>query len=220
MDLRGEFNERIGVIMFSPVQDHALIEIGGSGCKAILAARHGIEVFRRIDSKARNITRLDISVDFETGVSPDEFVMAAAAPKKMSRAAMDSETGSTRYIGSRKSDRYLKVYRYSRPHDRAHLLRVEFTLKTRYAQVALRRFLAGEREALAGGLAKPYKFGHSLWRFDGDKIEVPTEHRNAGYTHWLAKAVIPSLAKKRNEIPDKIWYELAYVIPKRIVDAL
>lgn len=78
---------------------------------------------------AGRCTRIDLAIDIETDVPPSEFARMREAGRIETYSRMVSPTGETCYVGSRKSDRMARVYRYNPPHPRSHLLRVEGEFK-------------------------------------------------------------------------------------------
>jgi DNA relaxase NicK len=117
-------------------QDTALIEISGNGCARLRSAQVEadnalMEVIRATHERA---TRLDIAVDIETEMRPEKFVSFGYNKRIRSTAAMKSATGETVYIGSKKGERYARVYRYDNQHRRAHLLRIETVSRSKYAK--------------------------------------------------------------------------------------
>ncbi len=208
-----------GLVLFSFLQPHALVEITGKGCRTLenrgefaATAQHALE-------QCLNITRFDLAVDFETDLSPGHFT-AEKGGRWKAGATDYSETGITEYVGAHKSERRAKVYRYYPPHERAHLLRCEMTYtKKGGAYDAVRDYLELPREEFAARMGNSFGWSHPVWCFESDeKIKNwRPETGSASTLRWLRKAVIPSLERLYAEgILDEnhpLWAEIAEVLP-------
>lgn len=118
--------------MYSGVNiDHALIEISGKGCGALRQAGILNGLLKTIE---HTVTRIDIAYDIE-GVTPDEIIEAGYSDRFRTHSRIASDTGITHYVGSVKSERYARVYRYSEPHPRSSLCRIEAVHRKRYARI-------------------------------------------------------------------------------------
>jgi DNA relaxase NicK len=117
-------------------QDTALIEISGNGCARLrdVEVEAGSALMEIIRATHERATRLDIAVDIETEMRPEKFVSFGYNKRIRSTATMKSATGETVYIGSKKGERYARVYRYDNQHRRAHLLRIETVSRSKYAK--------------------------------------------------------------------------------------
>jgi len=136
-----------GITLFaSPNLTHACIEISGAGCERLLS--HG-QFQKILDCSKERITRIDIATDIETSTLPSEFVAIVAHDRMRASGYQKSETGETCYVGSKKSDRYARVYRYYKPHPRANLLRIEHVFRRDYAKVVAAAILETSVEAAA-----------------------------------------------------------------------
>jgi len=118
-----------GFSVFFGGQDTLLIEISGRGCNACDIISHMATVHRGRAGHFRFIrfTRIDIAKDYETNESPFDAVSKLGINARIkSRNVNNSKTGQTFYVGSRRSDRFLRVYRYWPPHPRSDYLRFEY----------------------------------------------------------------------------------------------
>jgi len=170
----------------SPNLTHACVEISGQGCERLI--RLGV-MGRTLQSCSERITRIDIASDIETEIRPVEFVSEVSHERMRANGQQNSETGQTCYVGSKKSDRYARVYRYFPPHPRAHLLRVEHVFRRSYAKKVAAEIVASSLESVsvAAGLAFGWK--HKVWQPDNvesAEISVISERRDTGKTvFWL-----------------------------------
>jgi hypothetical protein len=139
-----------GVTVFtSPVVPHALVEVSGRGCETLLQA----QVLDQVMSAARDrITRIDIALDFETPCRPTLYAAQRQGKRFTAHSEVVSASGETVYIGSRKSDRYARVYRYNAPHPRSNLLRCEFSIKGAQSRITALHVLTDGIQATARAL--------------------------------------------------------------------
>ena len=107
----------------------ARIELTGTGCKAIGAARCGhaqrwLELRAKLESCAGRITRVDVCADDLIGNYPlrlaqkwyadGEFDNRGQRPKAQLVDDYDSGDGKTLYVGGKKSEKQLRVYEKGR----------------------------------------------------------------------------------------------------------
>jgi len=204
-----------GVVMFSHLQPHALIEITGRGCRHLENTGDFRALATRVLNRALNITRFDLAVDLETDTMPTAFVKMRNESRFKAAGEMRSETGITCYIGAPTGRRRARVYRYYPPHDRAHLLRVEMVHKKGLAGQALADYTRLDPVEFAAACGNSYGWNHSDWNFQSDKkiTDWRPETGDAGTLKWLNDAVVPALEKlhKSPEFPDDhpIWRLIA-----------
>jgi len=204
-------------LSFSHKFDKTHIEISGKGCKTI----HEQEGFNRLLNDVRQgVTRLDYAVDFLSNVCPKEFATAGYSGNIKTQSIIESETGTTVYIGSWKSDRFLRVYRYKKPHPRYRLLRCEFVFKRGYTKPVIDKYLIGGHSALMEAITNAWKFRHPLWT---QSIMTPEEAQQAigwererkvsNTMQWLENTVIPSIKRmvQEGEIDDPIQWLIAHL---------
>ncbi len=176
-----------GISLFaSPNLVHCCVEISGQGCERIIAMG---EILHILAGCAERITRIDIASDIETDVRPVDFVSIVSHERMRSNGQQNSETGQTCYVGSKKSDRYARVYRYSEPHPRAHLLRIEHVFRRKYAKKVASEIVASSLESVAAAAGLAFGWAHPIWKPDNDEgadISVISERRDTGKTvFWL-----------------------------------
>jgi len=170
----------------SPNLAHFCVEISGQGCERLIATG---EIVHILEGSAQRITRIDIATDIETMVTPSDFVSEVSHERMRANGTQNSETGQTCYVGSKKSDRYARVYRYASPHPRSHLLRVEHVFRRKYAKQVASQIISTSLESvsLAAGLA--FGWSHKIWQPDnvqGAEISIISERRDTGKTvFWL-----------------------------------
>lgn len=130
-------------VSWGEVNAHLFIELAGTSCDWLRASG----LFGGVVSKTYlRASRVDCAIDIRTTTTPENFVGTGHAERfKDSTGNIKSKTGDTYYVGSRKSDRCARVYRYAAPHPRSGLLRVEAEYKGKAAR-ELAKLLASEGE--------------------------------------------------------------------------
>jgi len=187
-----------GITLYYNVNlEHCLMEISGRGCEFLRS--HNL-LNRLIEMTAERITRIDLAVDILTDTSPADFVRDSASARFKSRGTVTSDTGSTEYIGSRKSERYCRVYRYAPPHPRSNFLRTEFVFRKTNAKLFVQNAIEADFQLipLALGAGMVYGFEHAVWDLRGDEIPLHsyTPERRQGKTiMWLCSQVAPAFKK-------------------------
>ncbi len=186
-----------GITLFaSPNLTHCCVEISGSGCERLIQTSLLDKIILCCQDR---VTRIDIACDIETQISPVEFVKEVNHERMRTSGHVRSDTGETCYVGSQKSERYARVYRYNAPHPRAHLLRVEHVFRKEYAKkVAAECAVSGiEAVGMAAGLA--FGWAHGEWRpavVDSPDISITRERGNTGNTvYWLVNSVAPAFKR-------------------------
>lgn len=183
-------------IQWSPGNPYALCEISGRGVDLVLQS---VSVASLAQATGGRATRLDIAVDLETDITPEAFVEAGYSERIKSKSSVDSETGSTRYIGSRSGERMARVYRYFAPHPREKLLRVEVELKGDAAKIACSSLLTTSLSSLAAAVNHSFAWKSTLWTEAGfEDSKLPARYydsEGAETLRWLNTVVVPSLLK-------------------------
>jgi DNA relaxase NicK len=204
---RGAYNTRAplapaGDLLYSDTNKvaYATVELTGNACRDLPES-----TLLRLMRAATNISRLDVALDLEVELMPEDLIGAGYDAKFSTRESVVSDTGRTVYIGSRKSDRFLRVYRYTGPeHPRSHLLRLEWCLKDERARGAAWALCHKESgvtvDSLARGLIDAYGLVHEvLGPFlagKAHKVIVPRKNVSfLGRWAWLMTAVKPALCE-------------------------
>jgi len=180
--------------------DHVLCELSGRGC-ALLTELGGLQ--RVAAAVAGRCTRLDLAVDMETDVNPDEFIAKRLESRFDVCATYASRSGKTCYIGSMHSDRYARVYRYSDPLPRSHLLRAEHVFRRGWARSACRLVASEGPGALARYCGGVWKWTHPTWSvgsWEAERVlsrEIATRAPNT--LLWLLEQVFPAMRRLARE---------------------
>jgi len=110
-----------------------------------------------------------------------------------------SETGETCYVGSQKSDRYARVYRYNEPHPRAHLLRIEHVFRKDYAKLVAKQCVNADVADVAAAAGKAFGWAHPVWDVQAIQdcdISLVGERRDDGKTvYWLVNSCAPAFKR-------------------------
>jgi len=189
--------EPMGISLFaSPTLTHFCVEISGQGCERMIELGVINEVLTAIHERC---TRIDIACDIETEVKPTEFVSQMAHERMRSSGYQKSATGETCYVGSQKSDRYARVYRYNPPHPRSHLLRVEHVFRRENAKAVARQCCNADLGNVAKAGGEAFGWGHPDWVTSNDasaNISPVRERGRSGQTiYWLVNTCAPAFKK-------------------------
>lgn len=175
------------------------IEHTGQGCELLRQEELLDEIISLTHDRA---TRLDIALDLHDDtytLTPEAIANSARKPRVKARGYQQSETGTTVYLGSQKSERFARVYRYNKPHPRADALRVEYVFKKQYAKETAKLLATGDTpETICERQQAYYDFEHPRMQTDSirNAVKIAREARTASKTvMWLYSTVAPSLAR-------------------------
>jgi len=194
----------------NPNMPHITIQISGGGCAQLRADGQFEAILLAVSER---ITRIDIATDILTSVTPKEFANCRLAGKFKSGGEQHSPTGATEYVGSRKSEQFLRVYVYNEPHPRAGILRVEFELHRQHAKSCALGVLSEGEAKVAAYLGKKFGLQHSVWEpedFDNMDLRPATpERKGTPKLMWLTKQVAPTIRRLHEEgtFDARAWIE-------------
>ncbi len=206
----------------SPNLTHCCIEISGSGCERIIEAGKMQEL---LVGCAQRITRIDIASDIETSIQPVDFVSEVSHERMRANGTQNSSTGQTCYVGSKKSDRYARVYRYTEPHPRAHLLRVEHVFRRKYAKKVAAEIISASLDGVAAAAGLAFGWKHSVWQPDNNQdadISLIFERGDTGKTvFWLIHSCASAFKRlcADGTIRDPQQFINTYFLPENGIDA-
>lgn len=174
-----------------------LYELSGKGCEPLRKDDLGPRIVGGI---ADSTTRIDFAVDITTGTSPSVFANKRSHERFRSIAYIKSHTGETVYIGSPKSDRFCRIYRYRSPNPRAHLLRVEYVFRRKLAKAAAQSYAGSDNlSAFCSKLGNTFGFVHPDWQPGSsttERLSHPiVERHDADTISWLYKQVAPAMRR-------------------------
>ncbi len=187
----------------SPTISNVLVELSGTGCKTL---RTHQALDRVLGLVAPRASRIDLAVDIETKTAPYDFAAKRDIAKHRTITDWRSDTGDTFYVGSMKSDRYCRVYRFHPPHPRSNMLRVEHVFRRASAKSFCAALLASDYAAAAAAAGRVYGWSHPDWQ-----PEVTTELQlssgqvrktDRNTVNWLYGPVTQSIVKqvRKNEV--------------------
>jgi len=189
----------------SPNLTHCCVEISGQGCEALISK----DLLHKVLTKcAERVTRIDIASDITCATSPLEFAQKVNHDRMRTTGHVVSDTGETYYVGSQKSDRYARVYRYNAPHPRADLLRIEHVFRREYAKVVAGKIIESGIDRVAFSAGEAFGWAHQDWKPESksevDLSVVKAESTMGGTVFWLIKSVAPAFKKlvAKGVIPD------------------
>jgi DNA relaxase NicK len=155
-----------------------------------------------INEQSENCTRIDIASDILTDITAIEFITSRDSKSAKSYKIEKSSHGLTYNLGSKHSERHVKVYRYDPPHPRSDFLRIEYTYHREDAKIISRMLRDGVSiEDISVLSGKRYKWTHSCYKphipATDAEIKAWRPERKGGKTlFWLYKQVIPAIAKE------------------------
>ena len=202
-----------GVFVFGDWRkDHILLEITGRGCEAF---REQDDIIRLVEKVAGRCTRIDLAVDMETDIKPYEFAHMRDVERFKNVDDRRSETGDTYYVGSMKSERYARVYRFAEPHPRSHLLRMEAVFRKKAAKAFCKSLVRDGYEACINSIGAVYGWSHPVWRpYDTGPADLESGQTRKGdknTVNWLYGSVASSIVKQAKLGELDINHYLTYV---------
>lgn len=205
-----------GVTLFASKDlRHCCVEISGTGCERLIALGEMREVLRQTSART---TRIDIACDIETVTKPLAFVEEVSHERMRASGHQLSETGETCYVGSQKSDRYARVYRYFAPHPRAHLLRIEHVFRREYAKKVAEACVDKSIQDVAAAAGKAFGWGHMDWRVQGeqdvDLSVIGSERKASNTVAWLINSCAPAFKRlvESGQIKDPVKFFEEYFL--------
>lgn len=187
-------------VLAHPGLSHILIELSGKGCQALRDA----QLFNAaLAGACSRVTRLDLAVDMLPGTDPRGFVKQHNPTRFTATSTMTSRTGITCYVGSPKSDRFARVYRYKPPLPRSGTMRAEHVFRGDWARRVAALILGQGLAAAAQYCGQVWGWTHSAWDIEeSDSLikvsrELVTRHPNK--VLWLLTQVFPAMRRMEKE---------------------
>lgn len=188
----------LGLTIAFGKQKNCLYEFSGVGCKWLMS--QGLMSGLMLDIADR-ATRIDFAADLKGDNPPADIVARVGNKRIKTTGHVASGTGETHYLGSRKSERYARVYRYHEPHPRAGVTRVEAVLRGPLAVAACKR-VAGRGQAAAVQAAIGYYDIEGMEQMSDDQeiITAPSKQRTSqGTVTWLIRQAAPAFRRLVDE---------------------
>lgn len=187
-------------LLAHPSLGHILVELSGRGCQALREAK----LFdAALAGACSRLTRVDLAVDMHCSTDPRAFVKQHDAIRFTASSVFTSRTGITCYVGSQKSDRFARVYRYKEPLPRSDTLRAEHVFRGIWARQVGALIVAKGIAAAAQYCGQVWSWTHADWdvaEFDEEisiSRELATKHPNK--LLWLLTQVFPAMRKMEKE---------------------
>lgn len=199
---KGRFNEGVRfddigcTVLSGDKADITLVQFSGYGCKFL---RDNEIMEGVLNAWLDKITRIDIAVDFETSADPEDIARHLSNKRFKTDAHERSSSGVTWYVGSYKSDRFARVYRYNDELERGNTVRIEYQFSDGQAKHAAANCITKGVIMVACELHSLYGWLHKDVTFDAENAKfqsLPRPKTRAGKELWLRKQVIPSLQKE------------------------
>lgn len=188
-------HEPSGVALsFGSVNAHVFCELSGKPCDVLDGEDELLPLIKATHAKC---SRIDFAVDIETDTTPERFSAFRNTTRWKYAPVYPSSSGTTVYVGSRKSERMARVYRYNKPHPRAHLLRVEAEYKGKAARAIAATLNTNSVWTATENAHSIFGWKDNIWTEkigQGEKISY-TSHRpaNANTVRWLYSDVAKAL---------------------------
>lgn len=186
-----------GITCYAGKPRTVLVEVSGQGCAYLLGK--GIDLCS-YEAVLRGVTRIDLAADMLCKTSPDTFVECADKKHIRSSGRFVSDSGHTNYVGSKKSDRYARVYRYSPPHPRHDYLRCEMVMRHEQARKCALFVSTDGLEAAISVYGDMFGWKHPEWQIEAvTGHSVPTGvtiRRSSNKTIiWLIRQAAPAFQR-------------------------
>lgn len=198
-----------GVRIFaSPTISHVLVEISGIGCKTLRAHDQLEEVLALVCNR---VSRIDLAVDIVTDAKPYQFASQRLVERFKTITDWRSETGDTYYVGSMRSDRFARIYRYAPPHPRSKTLRIEHVFRRSAAKSLASSILANGYASTVRSAGDIYGWSAPQWTpQDVEPIVLRSGQERKGTKNtifWFYGAVTSAAVKacRRGELDLEDW---------------
>lgn len=183
-------------ISFGEANAHYFIELSGRACNNLDAIDALQPIIRETSARC---SRIDFAVDIPTPETPEHFSANRNSKAFKSNGTIVSPSGTTCYLGSRKSERMARIYRYNEPHPRSGLLRVEAEYKGDAAKAFAKHLAETDVRTACLAAHKPFGWNDPTWNIgEIDTLKVPYKSynpSNASTIRWLYGDVITALRK-------------------------
>lgn len=175
---------------------HVYVECAGQACIYINAGGNIKDLCEAVRTRA---SRVDFAIDFKCDYSPADFIVNNDRSSFKAGGTVFSEDGETCYVGSWKSERFARVYRYHKPHPRHEYLRAEAVYKGDAAKLALAVVASDGVESACYASHAPFQWVHPVWlEQDAPVSKIPARlyrHEKSQTVAWLYGTVLESVSK-------------------------
>lgn len=174
----------------------SLVQFSGEGCKYL---RDNNLLDSVLGAWYDRATRIDLAFDMVSDADPEDFARKLSNKRFKTDSHEKSNTGITWYVGSYKSDRFARVYRYSDKLKRNGALRLEYQFSGNASKHAAEKCFDEGVLHVVRELGDLYGWLHPDYDLQtgGAKYEsAPRPKTRAGKELWLYNQVLPSLIKE------------------------
>lgn len=181
----------------SDAVDTILCQISGQGCARLRMLDMFMPVLAYVHDR---VSRIDVAIDVETAAPLQSLYTTTKR-----QSYINSKSGQTYYVGSMKSKKYARVYRYAAPHPRAAFVRFECVYRRSFASAAAEIVLRKGVERAAIDMLHSNKIvvcdALQAALGGGERIRVaPPVNTGAETTlTWLIETVAPSFRRMVDE---------------------
>lgn len=205
-------------VRWGSADGHYHIQITGQACAYI----RGLGALEKLaEIVGARASRIDLCIDLETDLQVQDFIDNGHNPAFKTSGFIHSATGDTAYVGSRKSQRMCRVYRYHAPHPRSPFLRLEAEYKGAAAKRILHFFQEDTsitEQDLVDIALEPFDFKHPILKgqmpLNFVLPPVSGKLRDGGSLQWLVKQVLPAMLNMhKSGVCDMHWFLETYVLP-------
>lgn len=188
------------VVMYSLKRGEMLVELQGRFCEKFPSWAKRIA-----HAYTDDCTRLDVAVDVVTDTRPSETGFSL---DNKTVSINFSQSGETVYIGSPKSEKMMRVYRYAEPHPRAGLLRSEVVFRRGWAKklagalkhsTGMAQFVADywrtQKASWWTELVAPVILAEKTVDVVSAPIRRGSDKTTASTLNWLSSQVRPAIAR-------------------------
>lgn len=187
-------------LSFGGVNSHVLVDCTGETCQVL---RDFSLLSSLLTITRTRCSRIDVTADILAPTTPEDFVSSHSNLQITSTSDIRSDTGETSYLGSWKSDRFARVYRYSGNHPRARFLRVEHVHRGKWAKAAAELACHESVDKLLNDASEHYGWTHPIWtpkNAEPSKLRAKKHDRDGAATlKWLDQAVAPAIVRAHRE---------------------
>lgn len=189
----GGFSQSGITVFFHPTIDHVLVEITGQGC-----AHCGHDLLLWVLERTQSrLTRIDVARDHKGYCIPSYVLKKTPVGRFKSRSLIESDTGVTAYVGSRKSGQFIRVYRYRKPHPRANVTRVEYVARAKIGKAVCAAVLCDGVDRVYASVVDRFALPACVGS-DASLSEFRVERagrKDSKTMMWLISSVVPAMRR-------------------------
>ena len=174
-----------------------------------LAKMHPLDILQTVEACKASVTRIDIAIDFHGVSDPEDcyqaFMLGAAETRAANVNLITGTKGKTCYVGSRSSERYLRVYdKAAQTQTEGDWTRIELECKGRVAKWVAKTVKEKGYNAIPPIIRKFFAAPKIDWyeratTVRDAEIGTPEPKKMTDTRGWLLGVVAKTLAKETKE---------------------